>query len=69
MSSEKKKDRRQILEERHYPINWEISDGEICITDYYNKKLSKDHDVYQHELSFIKEEISSMRFSGEICCM
>ena len=69
MSSEKKKGRRQILEERHYPITWEISESEICITDYYNKKLSKNHEVYQHELNFIQEEISSMKFSGEICCM
>ena len=34
-----------------------------------NKKLPKDHEVYQAELSFIQDRISEMEFSGEIVMM
>ena len=44
-------------------------DNEIEITDINNKKLPKDHEVYQAELSFIQDRISEMEFSGEIVMM
>ena len=57
------------MNKKHYPIYWEIKDNEIEITDINNKKLLKDHEVYQAELSFIQDRISEMEFSGEIVTM
>ena len=57
------------LNKKHYPIYWKIKDNEIEITDINNKKLPKDHEVYQAELSFIQDRISEMEFSGEIVMM
>ncbi len=60
---------RAEMSEKHYPIFWEIRDNEIQITDVNDKKLPKDHEVYQAELSFIRDRISEMEFSGEIAMM
>jgi len=57
------------MNKKHYPIYWKIKDNEIEITDINNKKLPKDHEVYQAELSFIQDRISEMEFSGEIVMM
>jgi len=57
---------RSEMNEKHYPIYWEIKNNEIKITDINNKKLTEDHEVYQAELSFIQDRISEMEFSGEI---
>ena len=50
-------------------LYWKIKNDEIEITDINNKKLPKDHEVYQAELSFIQDRISEMEFSGEIVMM
>jgi hypothetical protein len=60
---------RLEMTKKYYPIYWEIKDDEIEITDINNKKLSKDHEVYQAELNFIQDRISEMEFSGEIVMM
>jgi len=57
---------RSEMNEKHYPIYWEIKNNEIKITDINNKELTEDHEVYQAELSFIQDRISEMEFSGEI---
>jgi hypothetical protein len=57
------------MNKKHYPIYWKIKDGEIEITDINNKKLPKNHEVYQAELNFIQDRISEMEFSGEIVMM
>ena len=60
---------RLKMTKKYYPIYWRIKDDEIEITDINNKKLLKDHEVYQAELSFIQDRISEMEFSGEIVMM
>ena len=60
---------RLEMTKKYYPIYWRIKDDEIKITDINNKELSKDHEVYQAELSFIQDRISEMEFSGEIVMM
>ena len=45
---------RLKMTKKYYPIYWRIKDDEIEITDINNKKLLKDHEVYQAELSFIQ---------------
>ena len=60
---------RLEMTKKYYPIYWKIKDDEIEITDINNKELSKDHEVYQAELSFIQDRISEMEFSGEIVMM
>ena len=57
------------MNKKHYPIYWKIEDNQIKITDINNKELPKDHEVYQAELSFIQDQISEMKFSGEIVMM
>ena len=57
---------RLEMTKKYYPIYWKIKDDEIEITDINNKELSKDHEIYQAELSFIKDRISEMEFSGQI---
>ena len=60
---------RSEMNKKHYPIEWEIKDNEIKITDINNKELTKNHEVYESELSFIQGRISEMEFSGEILMM
>jgi len=60
---------RSEMNKKHYPIYWKIEDNQIKITDINNKELPKDHEVYQAELSFIQDQISEMKFSGEIVMM
>ena len=60
---------RSAMNKKHYPIEWEIKDNEIKITDVNNKELPKNHEVYESELSFIQDRISEMEFSGEIIMM
>jgi len=58
---------RDELEKAHYPINWAIEDDEIKVWNRFGKQLSKRNLVYTTEETFIQNEISEMKFSGEIC--
>ena len=58
---------REEIEKEHYPITWAIEDNEIKIWNRFGKQLSKRNLVYTTEITFIQNEISTMRFSGEIC--
>ena len=57
---------REEIEKLHYPIWWEIDEGVITISDKRGISLSENHLVYTTELSFIQNEISEMKFGGEI---
>ena len=60
---------REEIEKLHYPIWWQIEEGEIVINDRRGKNLSKKHLVYTTELGFIQDQISEMKFQGEILCV
>ena len=57
------------LEKLHYPIWWEIKEGNIEIWDTHNKELNSEHLVYTREEDFIQEQISAGIYQGtiEIC--
>ena len=56
------------LEEKYYPITWEITKGEIEIHCKNGKLLPSDHDIYSIEASFIQDQIKDYsHYSGEIC--
>lgn len=56
------------LEEKYYPITWEIAKGEIQIHCKDGKLLPSDHELYSIEASFIKDQIKDHgTFMGEIC--
>ena len=57
------------LEEKYYPITWEInpSNEEIIIYSKDGNLLPKDHVIYDTELSFIYEQINKYHHTyGEI---
>ena len=57
------------LEKKHYPVTWDIVDGDILITDYHGVKLPKTHEIYTIEEDFIFQQIADYRiFTGEINC-
>jgi len=60
---------REEIEKEHYPIYWEVTDGEIIIENRRGEKLSKHHLVYTTEITFIQERIGECDYSGEICCV
>ena len=58
----------KALEEKYYPINWEIAKGEIEIHCKDGKLLPSDHEIYSIEEMFIREQIRNHgSFMGEIC--
>tara|TARA_B100001093_G_C26652364_1_gene938056 strand:+ start:189 stop:380 length:192 start_codon:yes stop_codon:yes gene_type:complete len=58
------------LEEKYYPVTWEIAKGEIEIHCKNGKLLPSDHDIYSIEASFIQEQIKRYgRYHGDIECM
>ena len=57
------------LEEKYYPITWEINKGEIEIHCKDGKLLPSDHEIYSIEASFIQDQIKFATYSGEICCV
>mgnify|MGYP001051826927 FL=1 len=58
------------LEEKYYPITWDINDGQIEIHCKNGKLLPIDHKIYSMEASFIQDQIKdSSIYSGEICCI
>ena len=62
------KKEHQKLEEKYYPITWEITKGEIEIHCKNGKLLPSDHDIYSIEASFIQDQIKDYsHYSGEIC--
>ena len=58
-----------ILEEKYYPITWEINaDSEIKIWDKDGKLLPKDHEIHSIEWNFIYDQINNYHLhDGEIC--
>lgn len=60
----------KALEEKYYPINWEIANGVIEIYCKNGKLLPSDHKLYSTEASFIQEQIKDYGlYEGEICCI
>ena len=58
----------KALEEKYYPINWEIKKGAIEIHCKNGKLLPSDHELYSIEEMFIREQICDYgEFMGEIC--
>ncbi len=58
------------LEEKYYPITWDINDGQIEIHCKDGKLLPSDHDLYSIEANFIRDQIKDNGYySGEICCI
>ena len=58
------------LEEKYYPITWEIAKGEIEIHCKNGKLLPSDHDIYSIEASFIREQIKDYgQYMGDIECI
>ena len=58
------------LEEKYYPITWDINDGQIEIYCKNGKFLPIDHKIYSFEVDFIKDQIEKYStYSGEICCI
>ena len=56
------------LEEKYYPITWEINHGEIEIRCKNGKLLPLNHKIYGIEESFIQDQIKDYDYySGEIC--
>jgi len=58
-----------ILEEKYYPITWEIdADSEIKIWDKDGNLLPKDHEIHGIEWNFIYDQINNYHeHDGEIC--
>ena len=62
--------KRKALEEKYYPITWEINHGQVEIHCKDGKLLPLDHELYSIEASFIQDQISDYGYySGEICCI
>ena len=62
--------KRNALEEKYYPITWDINDGQIEIHCKDGKLLPIDHEIYSMEASFIQDQIKDYsHYSGEICCI
>ena len=60
----------KALEEKYYPITWEINDGQIEINCKDGKLLPLNHEIYDIEWNFIYEQINDyLLCSGEICCI
>ena len=58
------------LEEKYYPITWDISDGQIEIHCKNGKFLPINHKIYSMEADFIQDQIKDYSiYSGEICCI
>ena len=58
------------LEEKYYPITWDINDGQVEIHCKNGKLLPIDHEIYSMEASFIQDQIKDYGYySGEICCI
>jgi hypothetical protein len=58
------------LEEKYYPITWNINDGQVEIHCKNGKLLPIDHEIYSMEASFIQDQIKDYGYySGEICCI
>lgn len=56
----------ELLKKNHYPINWWIEEGDIIIQDKNGNVIDSDNNIYKSEIDFIQNEISEMRFYGEI---
>ena len=57
------------LEKKHYPVTWDIVDGDILITDSHGEELPRNHEIYTIEEDFIFQQIADYRiFNGEINC-
>ena len=60
----------KALEEKYYPITWEIAKGEIEIHCKDGKLLPSDHEIYSIEANFIQDQIKDHSiYEGEICCI
>jgi len=58
------------LEEKYYPITWEIKDGQVDIYCKNGKLIPIDHKIYDFEYGFIEDQIKDYGiFDGEICCI
>ena len=58
------------LEEKYYPITWDINDGQVEIHCKNGKLLPIDHEIYSMETSFIQDQIKEYGYyNGEICCI
>ena len=58
------------LEEKYYPVTWEIAKGEIEIHCKNGKLLPSDHEIYSIEYSFIRDQIKDYgEFMGAIECI
>ena len=58
------------LQEKYYPITWNINDGQVEIHCKNGKLLPIDHEIYSIEASFIQDQIKDYDYySGEICCI
>ena len=57
------------LEEKYYPVTWEIAKGEIEIHCKNGKLLPSDHEIYSIEYSFIMEQIKRGDYLGDIECI
>ena len=58
------------LEEKYYPITWDINDGQIEIHCKNGKLLPLGHELYSIEASFIQDHIKDYSiYNGEICCI
>ena len=51
-----------------YPIIWWIEGQNIIMQDNNGKILKEKDNVYKSEINFIQDEISEMKFEGEILC-
>jgi len=57
----------KALEEKYYPITWNINDGQIEIHCKDGKLLPLGHEIYDIEWNFIYEQINDyLLSSGEI---
>ena len=55
------------LEEKYYPLSWNINDGQIEIHCKDGKLLPLGHEIYDIEWNFIYEQINDyLLSSGEI---
>ena len=60
----------KALEDKYYPITWDINDGQIEIHCKNGKLLPIDHKIYSMEANFIQDQIKDYSiYSGEICCV
>ena len=56
------------LKDNSYPIIWWIEGQNVIMQDKNGETIKEEDSIYKAEIDFIKNEISEMRFEGEILC-